>query len=407
MLFSRKIQGHKQHKNTASARITNIATLAVSIGIAAIILAASTSKGLQKEIQKKTSVFNGHILVTLFENNESQVSVIPLKDNSDLRNKLKSVKNISNLHPIILKAGMLKSNSEFEGVLFKGVSSEFDWSILKSFIIEGAFPKLSKDISNEILISKNIADRLSLELGSKIQGYFQNQSSNKIPSRRIFTVSGIYSSGFPDIDDNLVYLDLLQLQKLNRWKKNDIGAFEIFVDKYSDIEKTSDFIYNEIPSDLNSIPINRRFSGIYQWIALFDFNVLIILFVMLIVGIINMATNLLVLILERSRMIGLLKAIGAQNITIQKIFLYSGAQIMLRGLFYGNLVGLGFYFAQKYFGIIKLDPTTYFVDIAPVYISVLEVFFLNLLFLTISLLILWIPSRIILKISPSNVLRLR
>ncbi len=255
MLFSRKIQGHKQHKNTASARITNIATLAVSIGIAAIILAASTSKGLQKEIQKKTSVFNGHILVTLFENNESQVSVIPLKDNSDLRNKLKSVKNISNLHPIILKAGMLKSNSEFEGVLFKGVSSEFDWSILKTFIIEGEFPKLSKDISNEILISKNIADRLSLELGSKIQGYFQNQSSDKMPSRRIFTVSGIYSSGFPDIDDNLVYLDLLQLQKLNRWKKNDIGAFEIFVEKYSDIEKTSNFIYNEIPSDLNSMVI--------------------------------------------------------------------------------------------------------------------------------------------------------
>ena len=170
---------------------------------------------------------------------------------------------------------------------------------------------------------------------------------------------------------------------------------------------TSDYIYNEIPSDLNSIPINRRFSSIYQWIALFDFNVLIILFVMLIVGIINMATNLLVLILERSRMVGLLKAIGAQNITIQKIFLYSGAQIMLRGLFYGNLVGLGFYFVQKYFGVIKLDPSTYFVETAPVYISILEIIFLNLIFLMISLLILWIPSKMILKISPSNVLRLR
>lgn len=406
MLFSRKIKGYKQHKNTASARITNIATLAVAIGIATILIAMSTSKGLQKEIQKKTSVFNGHILVTLFENNESQVSVIPFKDNPDLRNQLRSINNISNLHPIALKAGMLKNDSVFEGVLFKGVSSEFDWSILKTFLIEGEFPKLSNNISNQILISKIIANKLNLEIGTKIQGYFHNQSSNKIPLRRTFIVSGIYSSGFPDIDENLVYLDLIQIQKLNRWKKNDIGAFEIFVDNYSEIQMTSDYIYNEIPSDLNSIPINRRFSSIYQWIALFDFNVLIILFVMLIVGIINMATNLLVLILERSRMVGLLKAIGAENITIQKIFLYNGAQIMLRGLFYGNLVGLGFYFLQKYFGIIKLDPSTYFVDTAPVYISILEVIFLNLLFLTISLILLWIPSKIILNISPSKVLRI-
>ena len=407
MLFLRKIQGHKQHKNTPSARITNIATLAVAIGIAAILIAMSTSKGLQKEIQKKTSVFNGHILVTLFENNESQISVIPFKDNLDLRNNLRSVKNISNLHPVALKAGMLKNDSEFEGVLFKGVSSEFDWSIMKTFLIEGEFPKLSNNISDQILISKNIANKLNLEIGSKIQGYFHNQSSNNLPSRRRFTVSGIYSSGFPDIDNNLVYLDLLQIQKLNRWNKNDIGAFEIFVNRYGDIQKTSDFIYNKIPSDLNSIPINQRFSGIYQWIALFDFNVLIILIIMLIVGIINMATNLLVLILERSRMVGLLKAIGAQNITIQKIFLYNGASIMLRGLFYGNLVGLGFYVIQKYFGVIKLDPSTYFVDTAPVYISFLEVIILNLLYLAISLIILWIPSKIILKISPSNVLRFR
>lgn len=407
MLFLRRIQGHKQHKNTPSARITNIATIAVAIGIAAILIAMSTSKGLQKEIQKKTSVFNGHILVTFFENNESQVSAIPFKDNPDLRNKIKTIKNVSNLHPIALKAGMLKNNSKFEGVLFKGVSSEFDWSILKTFIIEGKFPKLSKNISDQILLSKDIANKLNLELGSKIQGYFYNQPSNNMPSRRTFTVSGIYSSGFPDIDENLVYIDLLQIQKLNRWNENDIGAFEIFVDKYSDIQKTSDYIYNEIPSDLNSIPINQRFSSIYQWIALFDFNVLIILLVMLTVGIINMATNLLVLILERSRMVGLLKAIGTQNITIQKIFLYNGALIMLKGLIYGNLVGLGFYLTQKHFGIIKLDPSTYFVDTAPVYISILEVIFLNLLFLTISIIILWIPSKIIFNISPSKVLRFR
>ena len=155
------------------------------------------------------------------------------------------------------------------------------------------------------------------------------------------------------------------------------------------------------------MPIDKRFSSIYQWISLFDFNVLIILIVMLLVGIINMATNLLVLILERSRMVGILKAIGAQNVTIQKIFLYNGAIIMLKGLFFGNLIGLGFYFIQKNLGLIKLDPTTYFVEIAPVSISILEVISLNVLFLSVSLILLWIPSKIILKISPSNVLRFR
>ena len=407
MLLSRKIQGYKQHKNTASSRITNIATLAVCISIAAILIAMSTSKGLQKEIQKKTSLFNGHILVTLFENNESQISVIPFKESPDLRNQLKSVENISNFHPIALKAGMLKKGSDFEGVIFKGVSTEFDSSILKTYIIEGSFPKLSEKISNEILISKNIANQLNLKLGSQIQAFFQNQSFDNPLSRRRFTISGIYSSGFSDIDNNIVYCDLHHIQKLNRWNKEDIGAFEIFVKNYNQIQKTSDFIYNNIPSDLNSIPIDKRFSSIYQWISLFDFNVLIILIVMLLVGIINMATNLLVLILERSRMVGILKAMGAQNVTIQKIFLYNGAIIMLKGLFFGNLIGLGFYFIQKNLGLIKLDPTTYFVEIAPVSISILEVFSLNVLFLSVSLILLWIPSKIILKISPSNVLRFR
>jgi len=407
LFFARKMQGHKQYKNTVSARIINIATLAVCLGISAILIAMSTSKGLQKEIQNKTSVFNGHILITLFENNESQVSVLPFKDTDSVRQKIGENKNIKRFHSIALKPGMLKNKSHFEGVLFKGVSSNFDWSSLGTFLTEGRFPDLSNNISKEILISETLARQLDLKVGDQTDTFFQNQPSRSLPKKRRFTVAGIYFSGFPDVDQTLLYGDLRQIQKLNRWEENMIGGYELFVKDFSLIQNTTDQIYNGIPSELNSIPIFDRFPSIFQWISLFDFNVLIILIVMILVGVTNMATALLVLILERSRMVGLLKAVGAKNRLIQKIFLYNGVVIMSKGLLFGNLIGLGFYFSQSLLGWIQLDPSTYFVSKAPVSISGLEVLFINLFFIFISSLLLWIPSKIILRISPSKVLRFR
>jgi len=407
LFFARKMQGHKQYKNTVSARIINIATLAVTLGISAILIAMSTSKGLQKEIQNKTSVFNGHILITLFENNESQVSVLPFEDTDSLRQKIRENKNIKRFHSIALKPGMLKNKSHFEGVVFKGVSSNFDWSSLDTFLTEGRFPDLSDTMSKEILISETLARQLDLKVGDQTDSFFQNLSINGLPKKRRFTVAGIYFSGFPDIDQTLLFGDLRQIQKLNLWEENMIGGYELFVKNFSLIQNTTDKIYNDIPSELNSIPIFDRFPSIFQWISLFDFNVLIILIIMILVGVTNMATALLVLILERSRMVGLLKAVGARNKLIQKIFLYNGAVIMSKGLLFGNLIGLGFYFSQSFFGWIQLDPSTYFVSKAPVSISGLEVLFINLFFLFISSILLWIPSKIILRISPSKVLRFR
>ena len=407
LFFARKMQGHKQYKNTVSARIINIATLAVCLGISAILIAMSTSKGLQKEIQNKTSVFNGHILITLFENNESQVSVLPFEDTDSVRQNIRENNNIKRFHSIALKPGMLKNKSHFEGVVFKGVSSNFDWSSLDTFLTEGRFPDLSDTMSKEILISETLARQLDLKVGDQTDSFFQNLSINGLPKKRRFTVAGIYFSGFPDIDQTLLFGDLRQIQKLNLWEENMIGGYELFVKNFSLIQNTTDKIYNDIPSELNSIPIFDRFPSIFQWISLFDFNVLIILIIMILVGVTNMATALLVLILERSRMVGLLKAVGARNKLIQKIFLYNGALIMSKGLLFGNLIGLGFYFSQSFFGWIQLDPSTYFVSEAPVSISGLEVLFINLFFLFISSLLLWIPSKIILRISPSQVLRFR
>jgi len=401
------MQQHKQYKSTVSAQITKIATLAVAIGIAAILIAVSTSKGLQSEIRKKTSIFNGHIVVTLFENNESQVSLLPIQDDQEIRTLFQSNKEISNFHAFATVAGMLKSDENFEGILFKGVSAEVKNTLLVDFLIDGTFPDFTQPNNEGILVSSVHARRLNLKVGDRVNAFFQSESNPENPRRRRFTVEGIYTSGFPDIDENLVYGSLNQVQGLKGWASDEIGGYEIYISEKGAIEAIADHLYDELPSALDSRSIASRYTSIYQWISLFDFNVLVILVVMLLVGIINMATALLVLILERSRMVGLLKALGAEHRTIQTIFLYNGALILLRGLAWGNLLGIGFYLTQKYWGWIQLNPENYFVDQAPVVLSFWDVLSVNLFFLVISLLLLWIPSRIILRISPTKVLRFR
>ena len=401
------MRGLNSNKNNVSARIINIATLAVSIGIATILIALSVSKGLQNEIENKTGIFNGHILVTLFENNESKISLLPINETPEIKEKFLNKSNVSRFHPVAIKAGIMKNKFDFEGILFKGVNSDFDSTSLKSFFIRGHFPNLTKGLSKEILISETLSKKLSLDVGDKTDVFFQNYLKNGTPSVRRFTVSGIFLSGFPDIDENLIYGDIRHVQKINKWRKNQIGAYEVFVKNFDQLKDTNEKIYNDLPAEINSIAITERYPSIYKWIALFDFNVLIILIIMILVGLINMATALLVIVLERTKMVGLLKAIGFQNNTIRKIFLLNGMVILGKGLFFGNIVGLGFYILQKNFGLIKLDPATYFVELAPVKITFFQIIFVNGLFLIISAFILWIPLKIILNINPSQALNTR
>ena len=368
---------HEQYKNTVSSRIINIAMTAVAIGIASILIAMACSKGLQNEIRNKTSAFNGHILITLFENNESQVSILPFENSQEIKNKIEAHNNFDRMHAIALKAGMLKANDDFEGILLKGVDSGFKWTSIEGFLTQGDFPAYGSNSSNEILMSEVIANRLNLKVGDTVDAFFQNNLNEGLPKRRKFKIVGLFFSGFPDIDENLVYADLRQVQRLNQWNENQIGGYEVFVKSFSQVSQTSNQLYAGLPSELNSISISDRFSSIFQWITLFDFNVLIILIVMLLVGVINMATALLVLILERSRMVGLLKAIGAPDSMIQKIFMYNGIVIMSKGMFYGNLIGFTFYYSQLQWGWISLDPATYFVSVAPVSLHGLRRYFLT------------------------------
>ena len=402
------MQFRDPEKKNISNRIINIAILAISIGITIIIIALLTGKGLQEKIKSKTTAFNGHISITPFENNESQISVLPFKDDFNLKKTIKKNKGINIINSVAFDGVILKNKNDFEGGLFKGVNSDYTWNIIKDFLVEGKYPSIDEnEISNEIILSKSLANRLSIELGNTIDLYFQNLNNKNLPYRSRFKIVGLFNSGFPEIDNNLIYGDIDQIRRVKKWDKNMIGGYEIFIDNIYNSDQVSERIYNQLPPNLDSLSIIKRFKSIFQWIALFDFNILIILIIVIIVSLVNLSTALLILIFEKSKMISILKTMGLNNIIIKKIFLWNGLLIILKGLLIGNFLGLMFFVIQKKYGFIKLDPQTYFVEIAPVIFDFNNIFYANILFVIICVIMLWIPLNIILKISPSKVLRFR
>tara|TARA_B100001741_G_scaffold74315_1_gene60078 strand:- start:456 stop:1664 length:1209 start_codon:yes stop_codon:yes gene_type:complete len=402
------MQFRDPEKKNISNRIINIAILAVSIGITIIIIAISTGKGLQEKIKTKTTAFNGHISITPFENNESQISVLPFKDDVKLNEIIKKNKGINIINSIAFDGVILKNKNDFEGGLFKGVNSDYSWYVIKDFLVDGKYPNINKkEISNEIILSESMADRLSIEIGGTIDLFFQNLNNKNLPFRSRFKIVGLFNSGFPEIDNNLIYGDIDQIRRVKKWDKNMIGGYEVFIDNIYNSDKVSEKIYNELPPNLDSLSVTKRFKSIFQWIALFDFNILVILIIVILVCIVNLSTALLILIFEKSKMISILKSMGLNNLMIKKIFLWNGLLIISKGLIIGNFFGLIFFLIQKKYGFIKLDPQTYFVEIAPVIFDFSNILYANLLFVIICVFMLWIPLNLILKISPSKVLRFR
>ena len=394
-------------KGSVSARIIKISILAVAIGITTILIAVSTGKGLQKHIENTTAAFNGHIVVSPFENSESQISVLPITNHQEIYGMLKNEPGVTHVQKVAIKGALLKSEIDFDGIVFKGVSEDYKWENLKSFLVEGSFPEFTDLPSEQVLISQVIANRLSVGVGDQISAFFQNSISQSIPNFRRFKITGLFSSGFSDFDNNFILGDIKHIQRINKWNSNQIGAYEVFTSDLNLLNSIEKSIYVKLPSDLDAVKISRQYATIFQWISLFDFNILIIIIIMIVVGVINMSTTLLVLVLERTRMIGLFKTIGADNGMIRKIFLYNGIVIMGRGLFWGNLIGLLFYFSQKYFGWVRLDPSTYYVNEAPVMIDFFDLIFINLGVLFVSSILLFIPLLVVNNISPSKVLQYR
>ena len=394
-------------ESTVSMRIIKIAITAIALGVIMILIALGTSLGLQKEIKAKTIALSGHLRIAPFENNNSSISVTPIKTTTLEEVYWKEEDKIAHQYPFISKGVLFKSGNEFEGGIVKGLDHNFPKQKLERYLVEGKFPIFGSLLSKEIILSATLAQKLNLSIGDRVTSYFQNTKEGGIPKLRYFNLSGIYQTGFPDFDNNYGFIDLRHLQRINQWKDNEIGGVEVFTLSGTDVKAYAASVYNKLPPHIDVQTVDELYRGIFDWIALFDFNVLIILIVMIIVGTLNMATALLVLILERSRMIGVLKTLGATGHQIQQLFLINAGYIILKGLVIGNVLGGLILFSQQKYQWLRLDPATYFVEEVPIDLPPEYVIGLNLLVFGVCISILWLPTIIIGKIDPTKVLKYR
>ena len=395
----------KSRKSSISNPIIKIAIAAIAIGMIMMIISVATGIGLQQKIREKVAAFNGHIIISNYDDNQSQVSTTPIFVNQNFYPNFNTVQGINHIQAVASKAGIIRTANAFEGIIFKGVGKDYYWENLKEYLIEGRLPDFSNNLNNQILISQFLADRLQLNVGDKCNTFFMKEQSNQPPNLRIFQIVGIYNSGFQEFDSTYIIGDIRHVQRINKWQPDQIGSFEVFIDDFSKIKEKGEEVYAQTSSTLDSKTIQEKYYYIFEWLQLFDFNIITILIIMIVVATINMVVALLVLILERTQMIGILKSLGANNWAVRKIFLYNAFYLIIRGLFWGNLIGLGLISIQYYFGIIKLNPENYYVNQAPVYLNWGYILLLNLGTIIICILVLLIPSYIITKISPVKAIK--
>jgi len=403
--IAKRIVSAKEYKNSISSPIIKIAILSIVIGFVTMLISIASGVGLQNKIYQKVSAFNGDIIISNFDTNFSDDSQNPISTIQGFYPTFNSIEGIQHIQATASKGGVIRTVNKFEGVVVKGVGKDYDWNYFNEFLIDGSLPDYSQLLTNKILISEYTSNRLNLNVGDKLNTFFFNNDNSKLPRSRNFEVSGIYNSGFNEFDEKFVIADIRHIQRLNKWSKNEIGSFEVFVEEFSQIDQIGNEVYNEVGSFLDSQTIKERYFSIFKWLELFDFNIVLIIFIMIVVAGINMITALLVLILERTQMIGIIKALGSSNKSIRKIFIYNAMYLVGIGLFWGNVIGIGLLLIQKYFKLIKLDPTIYYVNEAPVYLAIDYILLLNVGTLIVCFSMLLIPSYIISKITPVRAIR--
>lgn len=406
LFIAKRIIGDKAYKSSVSAPIIKIGITAIAIGIIVMLIAIATGLGLQEKVRDKVVAFNGHVSLTNFDSNVSDETLVPISINQDFYPDFAAVDGIKHVQAVATKFGIIRTETDFEGIVLKGVGEDYDWSYLKEFLVEGKTPKYGEGTSNDVMISKYIANRLNLKLGDKFQTVFGKQTVEEIPNIRSFKIVGIFDSGFKELDKTYMIGDIKQVRRLNKWEDDEVGSFEVFIDDFTKIAEKGEEIYRAVPSTINSTTVEQKYLTTFEWIKIFDNNTYGIIGIMIIVAGINMITALLVLILERTQMIGILKALGSTNWSIRKVFLYNATYLIGLGLLWGNLIGLGLIFAQDKFQFLRFpDPDQYYMSIIPVSLKIQNIMLLNVGTFLACLLMLLIPSVIISKISPVKAIK--
>lgn len=397
----------KEHKISISAPIIKIAIAAIAIGIIMMLIAIATGVGLKHKIREKVTAFNGHVQIYNYDNNNSEVSVAPVSKIQEFYPEFKTVDGVVHVQAVATKAGIIRTAETFEGLIAKGVGKDFNWSVLEEYLVAGKLPNYSGKLNSDVLMSNLMANRLKFKVGDSFFMFFPREDDpGKIPNQRKFTITGIFDSGFEEIDSKFMFIDIRHIQQMNKWTEDEVGNFEVFLESFEDIDEKSTEIFGKTVSTLDTKTLKDKYYKIFEWISLFDFNIALIIGIMIIVGGINMITALLVLILERTPMIGILKALGTTNWSIRKVFLYNATYLIGVGLFWGNLIGLGVIFIQDKFRLFKFpNPKEYYIEYIPVHIDFWTVLLLNAGVLLLCLLMLLIPSYIITRITPVKAIK--
>lgn len=397
----------KEHKISISAPIIKIAIAAIALGMVMMLIAIATSEGLQYIIREKVTAFNGHVQIYNYDNNNSEVSVVPVSKKQDFYPEFTSVEGVVHVQAVATKAGIIRTADTFEGVIAKGLGNDYNWKALEEYLVAGELPNYNAGLNGDILISKLMANRLNMNVGDSFFTFFlKNEDTNALPNQRKFTIKGIYDSGFEEIDGLFIFVDIRHIQRMNKWTEDEVGNFEIFLESFEEIDEKSAEIYGKTLSNLDTKTLKDKYRNILDWIGLFDFNTILIIGILIVVCGFNMITALLVLILERTPMIGILKALGTNNWSIRKVFLYNAAYLIGIGLFWGNIIGLGLIYIQNVFKPLKFpNPKEYYIEHIPVHMDVITVLSLNIGVMLLCLLMLLVPSYIITKITPVKAIR--
>ncbi|WP_316806308.1 ABC transporter permease [Pedobacter agri] len=391
-------------ERTFSKLIVRIAIVGVMLSLAVMILSIAIIKGFKTEIQDKVRGYLGDVQITRYDLNNS-FEHSPFVLDSETAKKLKENPDVEYFYPFATKPAILSANEEIEGINFKGVDKSYNWDYIKQHIISGTIIDFADSTAamQELLVSNYTANRLKLKTGDDFIMYFVQ---NQLRPRK-FKIVGIYDIGVEDIDKSFVLGNLNIIKRLNNWNANQIGGVEIRIKNFKDLNRVSSAIFESLPQNLRSFSIVENFPNIFNWMSLLDVNTNVLLILMLIVGVINMVTALLIMILEKTNMIGMLKSFGASNWSIMKIFLYNAAYLIGIGLLLGNILGLGLGFFQQATHIFKLNQSSYFLAYAPIEIHFIDVLGLNVLTVVVCLIVLIIPSLLISKVSPLKAIRFK
>ena len=366
-----------------------------------MIISVGVGYGMQKEIKDKISSFESHIIIQSFNNTINESSTNPISPELNFIDYLKSVKEIKNIERVISRFGIVRTTQDFDGLYFKGIDKNYDFSRIKKYIIEGKIPSFSENFSNDVLISKMLADKLNLELDESFQMLFSNLD-NPNPSIIKLVVAGIYDSGFEELDLKFIIGDIRQIRRILKWEDNQISSLEIQLNDQRDLKSISESIYSNSPSEFDVLNIKEKYFSVYEWIELFDKNIYLIIFIMTLVASVNIISVLLVLILERTNMIGILKALGVSNKSLQKFFIYTSSYIIFIGILIGNIIGLFILYMQNKFKIISLDPKIYYLDTVPVFIEFYDILVLNIIVFFLCVISIFIPSQLVSKVNPKD-----